>query len=171
MYLIPKQNYFSPKAEIRPATIHGKGIFAKEPIKAGETVIIRWWDGYTDKAWAEQAQKEWKLVMQRDDDLFSIEDRGDDDGYFVNHSCDGNLRMTEAFTLAARRDINKDEEITADYALWEWDENYLSKWECRCGSEHCRKRITGKDYQLKEIQQRYLGHFSPLINKRIASQR
>ena len=57
--------------------------------------------------------------MQRDTDLFSIEDRGDDDGYFVNHSCNGNLWMTDAFTLTARRDINKDEEITADYALWE----------------------------------------------------
>ncbi|MEI6773545.1 MAG: SET domain-containing protein [bacterium] len=57
--------------------------------------------------------------MQRDDNLFSVEDRGDDETYFINHSCDGNLRMKDAFTLIARTDINKDEEITADYALWE----------------------------------------------------
>jgi hypothetical protein len=57
--------------------------------------------------------------MQRDDNLFSVEDRGDDETYFINHSCDGNLRMKDAFTLIARIDINNDEEITADYALWE----------------------------------------------------
>ena len=57
--------------------------------------------------------------MQRDEDLFSIEDRGNDTGYFVNHSCDANGWMQDAFTLVSKRDINKDEEITADYVIWE----------------------------------------------------
>jgi hypothetical protein len=35
-YNIPKQNWITPKAEIRIADIHGKGLFAKETIKMGE---------------------------------------------------------------------------------------------------------------------------------------
>lgn len=167
MYPIPQQDRISPKAEIRPATIHGKGIFAKEDIKAGEKLMTWWWN-YTNKVEAEQAKKEGKLIMQRDEDLFSIEDRGNDTGYFVNHSCDANGWMQDAFTLIAKRDIKKDEEITADYVIWEWDEDKISKWECKCWSAHCRKRITGKDYQIKDVQERYKGHFSPLINKRIS---
>jgi hypothetical protein len=75
--------------------------------------------------------------------------------------------MKDAFTLIARIDINNDEEITADYALWEWDENKISKWECTCGKSCCRKRMTGKDYQSPQVQIKYAEHFSPLINKRI----
>ncbi len=70
--------------------------------------------------------------MQRDEDLFSIEDRGEDDTYFINHSCDGNLWMQDAFTLVARREILPGEEITADYALREENENKISTWKCSC---------------------------------------
>ena len=63
--------------------------------------------------------------------------------------------------------IKSGEEITADYALWEADENYISKWECSCGSIDCRKKITGKDWRINKIQEKYKDHFSPLINKRI----
>ena len=166
-YQVPKEDYINPRAEIRASGTKGKGLFAKEKIAAGETVVIRWGDKYTDKIGAEKADK--KLVMQRDEDLFSIEDRQEDDSYFINHSCNGNLWLKDAFTLAAKRDIEKDEEITADYALWEWDKNKISTRECRCWEKNCRKRITGKDYMLKEVQKRYAGHFSPLINKRILS--
>lgn len=104
--------------------------------------------------------------MQWDNDLFSVEDRGDDQGYFINHSCDSNLWMQGTFTLIAKRDITPNEEITADYALWEaW--GYVSSWDCNCGSLLCRKKVTGKDWRLPEVQKRYLNHFSPLINKRI----
>lgn len=167
-YLIPKENRITPKAEIKSAKIHGKWLFAKEAISKGEKVVTRWWNNYTNKAKADLAIKEGKLVMQRDDDLFSIEDRWDDDTYFINHSCNGNLRMEWPFDLVANRDIKKWEEITADYALWEWDENKVSKWECNCGEKSCRKKITGKDFMIKEVQERYRNHFSPLINKRIS---
>ncbi|MBI5356696.1 hypothetical protein HZB78_03715 [Candidatus Collierbacteria bacterium] len=75
--------------------------------------------------------------------------------------------MKDAFTITAMRDIKIGEEITADYAIWEADENYISKWECNCGSAFCRQRVTGKDWRLPELQARYKNHFSPLINKRI----
>jgi len=141
-------------------------MFAIENIKSGEKILI-WGGEYVDKETAEKAREKGKLVMQWDENIFSIEYRGEDLGYFINHSCDSNSWTTDTFTLSAKREIPKGEEITADYALWEADENYISKWDCRCGSPLCRGKITGKNYKLLEIQDRYKNHFSPLINKRI----
>jgi len=36
-----------------------------------------------------------------------------------------NLWMKDAYTLIAKTDINRGEEITADYVLWEADEAYV----------------------------------------------
>lgn len=105
--------------------------------------------------------------MQWDEELWSIEERGDGDDYFLNHSCDSNLWMKDAYTLIAKRDVQIGEELTADYAIWEADETFVSKWECRCGSVKCRGRVTGNDWRSSELQERYIDHFTPLLNKRI----
>ena len=39
------------------------------------------------------------------------------DDYALNHACDPNVWMLDAVTLAARRPIAPDQEVTADYAL------------------------------------------------------
>lgn len=161
----PKESWTSHKIEIRESMI-GKGMFAKRPIKAGEVVVI--WGGETFNTHdAKEAEKEGKLIMQWGEDLWTVEDAGDDDTYFINHSCDSNLWMEGISTLTARRDIQKDEELTADYALWEADESDIKPWKCKCGSPLCRHTITGQDYKIPELQKRYKGHFSELINSRI----
>lgn len=161
-------DWITPKAEIKNSNKGGKGLFAKEKIFCGEKVVV-WRGKYTDKKGADEAKKGGKLVMQWNTNLFSVENRGDDSGYYINHSCDSNLWMKDAYTLIAKTDINRGEEITADYVLWEADEAYVSKWNCKCGAKVCRKKVTGVDWKVKEIQNRYKDHFSPLINKRIDS--
>lgn len=161
-----KEDWINPKIAIRETLNKGKGMFATEPIKAGEKILV-WGGEYTNATGAEEAKNDGKLVMQWDVDLYSVEDRGNDMGYFINHSCDSNTWMQDAYTLIAKHDIQTGEEITADYSLWEADLNYVSKWKCQCGSPVCRKTVTGNDWELSEIQERYKGHFSPLINKRI----
>lgn len=143
-------------------------MFALQNIVKGEKVVV-WGGNYVGHDEALLAQSSGKLVMQWDDDLYSVEDRGDDDSYFINHSCDPNLWMVGPVTLIARRNITSGEELTADYALWEADEAYTSRWRCACGSSLCRGRVTGRDWQNKDLQQRYQDHFSPLINKRISN--
>ena len=143
-------------------------MFAIERIKNGESIIV-FGGEYVNAEAAKQAKAREKLVMQWDDDLFSVEDRGADPAYFINHSCDPNTWMEDAFTIMAMRDVEVGEELTVDYALWEADENYVSRWECKCGSSMCRKRVTGNDWRLPELQERYKGHFTPLINKRIGA--
>lgn len=85
----------------------------------------------------------------------------------LNHSCDPNLWMEDEVTLSARRDIGPGEELTGDYALWEFDPDHICPFECRCGSAHCRGKITGRDWELPELQSRYAGHWHPSIQARI----
>lgn len=162
----PTESWLTSKVIIQETTNRGKGMFAVAPITQGEVIVV-FGGEYVDTAQASLAEKQGKLVMQWDTDLYSVEDRGDDPAYFINHCCDGTLWMNDAFTLAARKDIAVGEEITADYALWEGDPQYRSKWTCLCGSPLCRGKVTGSDWQLPDVQGRYQGHFSPLINKMI----
>jgi SET domain-containing protein len=164
----PQQSWIHPNIEIKVSELGGKGMFATSPIGLGEKVLV-WGGVYVNKQEAQGAVQEGKLVLQWDDDLFSVEDRGEDDAYFINHSCDPNVWMSDAFTLVARRDISTGEELTADYALWEAREDYVSSWDCHCGAKNCRGKVTGTDWMLQELQISYSGHFSPLLNKRIAA--
>lgn len=166
--MIPKEDWISSKAEIRNDSISGKGLFAIKSIQEGEDVL-KWGGDYVNSTEAEKARSQGKLVMQFDDNLFSVEDKGESNAYFLNHSCNPNLWMKDAFTLQAKRNIDVGEELTADYAMWETDENYISKWECLCNTADCRHRVTGKDWLLKKLQRNYINHFIPLINRRIES--
>jgi SET domain-containing protein len=173
---VPRDSWYSPKIEVRQSPTHGRGTLATERIEAGEVVEV-WGERsngiptvfYTgDREALETARAEGKVVMQWDDDLFSIEEKGGDDGYFLNHSCDSNLWLNDAFTLVARRAIERGEELTLDYALFESDESLVAPWRCRCNTSACRNVLTGRDWINDEVQARYAGHFSPLIEKKIA---
>ncbi|MHA2255646.1 MAG: SET domain-containing protein [Candidatus Heimdallarchaeaceae archaeon] len=161
-----KESWLDPRIEISTSSLHEKGMFVLKHIKEGETVII-WGGEFVNKIDAEKAIDEGKIVMQLDENLFSVEEEGEDPTYFMNHSCDPNVWMKDEVTLIARSDINIGEELTTDYALFEAWEDFVSSWECSCGSSFCRKRVTGKDWRIHELQERYEGHFLPLINKRI----
>lgn len=162
----PPQSWIHQNIEIKASELGGKGMFATSPISLGEKVLV-WGGVYVNKEDAKRAEQEGKLVLQWDDELFSIEERGEDDAYFINHSCDPNVWMDDAFTLTARRNIFLGEELTADYALWEAQEDYVSSWDCNCGAKNCRGKVTGTDWKLPELQVSYAGHFSPFLNKRI----
>ena len=164
----PHKTWLSEKIEIHSSPISGCGMFAAKAIDQDEVVLI-WGGTYANEKQAVKAKGSGKLVMQWDEDLFSIENRGEDQGYFLNHSCDPNVWMNDAYTLSARQPIAKGEEITADYALWEANEDKISAWDCHCQSRNCRKKITGKDWEIPELQTKYRNHLSPLLNKRIAN--
>ncbi|MFX1252828.1 MAG: SET domain-containing protein [Promethearchaeota archaeon] len=162
-----KESWMDSRIEIKSSPLHNKGMFAVASIKRGEVVVI-WGGEFVNKEEAEKAAANGKIIMQLDEDLFSVEEKGNDPTYFMNHSCDPNVWMKDEVTLVARRDIKRDEELTIDYALFEAWENFTSSWRCACGSPLCRKRITGKDWRIPELQERYFGHFIPLLNKRVA---
>jgi hypothetical protein len=165
---IPLHSWIDPRITLRTSPLGGCGLFASEPIRAGETVLI--WGGasYTDAGGAQEAVRAGKAVMQWDREVYSVEADDDDPVFKINHGCDPNVWMRDAFTLVARRDIAAGEEVLADYALWETSSTYVSSWACHCGSALCRGRITGRDWQRPDLRERYRGHFSPVLEERIA---
>ena len=139
-------------------------MFTIEKIPAGEPLIV-FGGEYVNTKEAKNAKANGKLVMQWGDDLFSIEDRGDDLGYFINHSCDPNAGIKGQILLVAIRDIKPREEITYDYAMS--DGFHGDRSVCCCGTKKCRKVITGDDWKKPGLQRRYKGYFSWYIQERI----
>ena len=66
------------------------------------------------------------------------------------------------------RDINKDEELTTDYAFID-NEDY--KFECTCSSKNCRKIVTGYDWKIKELQDKYYDYFAQYLKEKIDEER
>lgn len=163
--------YLNPKVEVRPSPIHGQGMFASEPIEMGDIIVV-WSDGVTDEKGARSAKAEGKGTMQWDDDVFSVEmspEESDPDMYKMNHSCEPNCWMTELFVMVAMQDIAKDEEITTDYVAFVAEKDRPPR-DCLCGSEKCRGQLKADDWKLPEIQERYRGHFTPLLEKWIQNE-
>lgn len=148
--------------------IHGNGTFATAPIVASEMVTV--WEHRVlppadlspvppGELWP---RADGSYVWLPPDDPKTAE-------HFLNHSCDPNVWMGDEVTLVARRDIAAGEELTADYALWELDPRWVSRFRCRCDSAACRGIITGRDWESPELQRRYAGHFHPVLVARIAA--
>ncbi len=158
--------WLSPKVEIFDSPIHGKGMRALTGISEGERIVVWSGDCYTDREGAERAKAEGKATMQWDDDVFSIETSEMEDIFRINHSCDPNTWMKDAFTLVAMRDINVGEEVLVDYGLMIYEEGF-AEWDCSCGSDQCRGKISTDDWKDPLLQERYRGHFTPWLNKMI----
>jgi len=82
-----------------------------------------------------------------------------------NHSCNPNSGLSGQITLIAIREIERDEEVCFDYAMS--DSSDYDEFECHCGQPNCRKKITGRDWKLPELQGRYRDYFSPYLQRRI----
>ena len=164
------QTWVDPRIEFRPSRISDNGMFAGEPINKGEAVCIVGGIVMTDEEFeAFQATYRNYNAIQINDHLHLVEDpevTRNLEGS-MNHSCDSSSWMDDDATLVARRDIEAGEEVTIDYALFTTQSNWMLDTRCRCGSPFCRRIITGDDWRREDVQERYLNHFSPFINRRI----
>lgn len=158
--------WFDPRTTQRPSPIHGEGQFATELIREGEVVLI-WGGAVYERADFFSRKDLGPLSLSFIDEDLVMAAPPDGRDYYINHSCDPNLWMADNVTIIARRDIQAGEEITGDYAVWEGEPEYRLG-PCGCGSPLCRATITGNDWMLPELQERYAGHFLPFLNCRIA---
>ncbi|HXX42079.1 MAG TPA: SET domain-containing protein-lysine N-methyltransferase [Chthoniobacterales bacterium] len=160
-------SYLSPKTEVRESSIHGRGLFATAGIKKDEIVAVK--GGHIvdrETLRREITPRLGPVEIQIDDDLFiapvTAEER-ELSMLYSNHSCDANIGLRGEITFVAMREIQPGEEITHDWCMTD-DDSYSVV--CNCGSLNCRKKLTGKDWQRLELQQKYAGYFSAyLINK------
>ncbi len=159
--------YRSPKTIVKTSKIGGKGLFAKTNIKKGEVVFIKMGHIVNFKEAMRCHKEVGDFEVQISDKFFLAPIRKDEIKNLVvsfNHSCQPNAGPDGEITFVALKNIKKGEEITVDYATIT---TYPYKLKCECGSKYCRKIITGNDWKLKTLHQRYGNHFSWFILKRI----
>ena len=48
------------------------------------------------------------------------------------------------------------------------DADSYDEFDCACLADDCRGKVTGYDWMIPEVQQRYRGHFSTYLERRIA---
>lgn len=159
--------YFSPKTGKRRSGIEGRGLFAKEPISRGETVVIKGGYVLTKAQRDEVASELGPAEIQIDEDLFigpATPEEREGGMMHLNHSCEPNLGLQGQIVFVALRDIVRDEELTFDYAMTD-DEPY--EMQCNCRAPSCRGTITGQDWKNNEIQQKYEGYFAWHIQRKI----
>jgi SET domain-containing protein len=162
-------SYRSPKTDVRESKIHGRGLFATADIAKDETVAVKGGHIIDGRTLRESITPVLGPVeIQIDDDLFiapvTNEER-ESSMLYLNHSCDPNLGMRGEITFVAMRDIRAGEELTHDWAMTDDDD---SSMECNCGALDCRKTLTGKDWQRRDLQKRYAGYFSAYLACKIA---
>jgi uncharacterized protein len=160
-------SFLSSKTEVRSSAIHGRGLFAKEPISRGEVVAIKGGHIFDRQKLDELQPVLGPAEIQIDDNLFigpvTMEER---EGcmIFSNHSCDPNLGVRGQITFVAMRDVHAGEELTHDWAMTDSDN---SEMPCHCGAACCRGTISGQDWARKDLQEKYRGYFSWYLERKI----
>jgi SET domain-containing protein len=160
-------SYRSPKTEVRQSPIHGKGLFAKSALAAGDIVAVKGGHILTSREWASLEAQLGEAQIQVSEDLFIAPARQEQrDGcmLYINHCCEPNVAIQGQIVFVAMRDIAPGEELTHDWATTD-DLDYVMT--CNCGSASCRGTITGKDWMKKNLQEKYKGWFCWFIQKKI----
>ena len=162
----------STRIEVRPhPKFPGHGLFAKDPIAAGELlwrhngVDCKQYDTAEVMA-TTGAEKEFLIHYgyQVDEHTWSAPlslewmKAGNDDSSYMNHSCDPTVYLLTPDMWVARRDIAAGEELCYDYAMSETVFDRLP--ECLCGAPECRGKVTKDDWKIQDLRRRYLLSFS-----------
>ncbi len=161
------ESWINPSVERRESKIEGFGTCARAPILAGEVIFIFGGDLITDADVAAGKVIDHSYVNvaeglylgHRVEAGLSVDD-------FLNHSCTPNIWMEDEVTLVARRDIAPGEELVIDYVMY-LPSGWVAPWPCNCGTVNCRRIVSGDDWMLPELQERYRGHFSPFVERKI----
>jgi FKBP-type peptidyl-prolyl cis-trans isomerase len=135
--------------QVRQSGVHGKGVFATEPIAKGEVLIEYKGDVIT---WKEALRRHPHDPSQPDHTFFfHIDDKhvidgnaNGNDARWINHACDPNCEADEVdgkIFIKSLRKLKADQELFYDYGLvidGRLTKKLKKRFECRCGAESCR---------------------------------
>lgn len=137
------------RIQVRRSGIHGRGVFALQPIARGERIIEYKGELIT---WAEALRRHPHDPEQPDHTFyFHIDDGHVIDGKYdgnaskwINHSCAPNCEADEVdgrIYIKALRAIKPGTELNYDYGLileGRHTQKVKKQFECRCGARRCR---------------------------------
>lgn len=162
--------YLTDKCEVQNRDVTGgKAVFAREVIEPGELIGV--WSGriVTADELDELPADIRRHTVQVEEGLYLASLSPDEAPDFINHSCEPNAGLDGQVALVALHRILPGEEVTIDYAMC--DGSPYDEFDCACGSALCRGRVTGEDWRDPALWQRYAGHFSPYLARRIEALR
>lgn len=161
----------SEKVEVRRSGMAGRGCHAIAPIAEGEVVAIKAGHIVGPDMERRLRKEVGDYALQIEENYYLMPrtaDEIEETAVFMNHSCDPNVGFSGQVVYVAMRDIAPGEELCHDYAMMRGDDYELSP--CLCGSAQCRGTVTGHDWRLPDLQQRYGDHFMAYLLKRIRGQ-
>jgi uncharacterized protein len=87
-------------------------------------------------------------------------------GKNLNHSCNPSCGIKNRTRVVAMRDLEKDEEITIDYAMIvpRYDNSKLKQdIQCNCGSNDCRGKFGSYEELPEQLREKYKGYISDYL--------
>jgi SET domain-containing protein len=121
------------KVYVKESAQHGRGVFARHPIGAGDPIIC-----FSGPLLGRSEVDPDDYHLQIGEELYLGPSGLPDD--YINHSCKPNSGFGPDLVLYAMRDIEVDEEVTWDYST-AIDEADFSGFSCTCGAAQCRGRV------------------------------
>jgi SET domain-containing protein len=143
----------------------GSGSFVVSKISKGEIVASFGGNVIDQSELAKYSADRVSRSLQLNSDTYLLSGNVPEPGDMINHSCDPNCGISGTSSVQAIRDIEIDQELTFDYAMS--DSSQYDEFICACGKEKCRQKITGMDWQNKDLQAKYRNYFSSYIERLI----
>ena len=146
--------------------IQGRGLFATEPIAAGEIVAIKGGhvvDTPTLHSLPERLQNSDIQIADGFHLAATEEAEYEPVMLFINHSCEPNVGFAGNIVLVAMRDVAPGEELTTDYAFFD---DHDEQMRCQCGTPACRGVVGGADWRRPELQRKFGRYFSSYLRDR-----
>ena len=138
------------RIQVRRSGVHGKGVYAVQPIAAGQRIIeytgeVISWPEAQRRHPHDPADPNHTFYFHVDDTRVIDAKYGGNAARWINHACAPNCESEVAddgrVYIKALRDLHPGEELFYDYGLV-IDERYTPKlkreYACRCGSPDCR---------------------------------
>lgn len=137
------------RIQVRRSGVHGKGVFALQPIARGETIIeyigeVIDWPEALRRHPHNPAEPNHTFYFTKDEKHVIDANVGGNAARWINHSCAPNCEADEEggrIFIKALSTLKPGEELFYDYGLT-IDERYTPKlkkqYECRCGARNCR---------------------------------
>ena len=158
-------NWLTPKAQMRVTPGKGSGSFAISKISKGEIVASFGGNVINQSELTNYSTDRVSRSLQLNSDTYLLSGDVPEAGDMINHSCEPNCGIAGTSSVQTLRDIEIGEELTFDYAMS--DSSQYDEFTCACGKDKCRAKITGMDWQKRDLQANYSNYFSAYIEKLI----
>ncbi len=159
-----QSSWLTPKCAAREIARGQYGVFAADAIAAGEIISV-WGGEIMTRAQVAALPEKYQHYATQVEENFYLSGISQDAADYFNHSCAPNAGMNGQIVLVAMRDIAAGEQVCFDYAMT--DGSAYDEFDCACGAPDCRTRVTGNDWRIPELWEKYRGYFMPYLQRRI----